>query len=453
MKNMKRYIISLYALIGLFALQAQDKGHYLDFHIGGGYQTLQYDLDNGTSDGALGFSGNLGYSYFFTSRWGITTGLGIQSFASEGKINYMSAFDAVDSDGESYEHRNYYNNWQEKQTALFLDIPVGLSHLVKLNDNWKMRGTLGAKLSLAMSSKYESSGGNIETRGYYERLEAELFGMPNHNFITVTSVPDDDYEFDPVYALYAEFGALYKLEENMDLYMGLYASYGLNSAVDNQTKEVYELDGTYNGLLTSSECSEVIPLSVGVKVGITWRCTKNSEVEIQAPVIPEKKPEPKEEIKPVEEPEMVEEAPLVEAPVVEPEPEIEAVPVEEPVVKEEPEDILEALEMPVIRFKFGTDSIEGDPKEAIVKALADRLIANEASSLKLIGHTDNKGARSVNVRVGLKRANTIKQKLINLGVSESKITVSSKAFDEPLVPNTTEENRAKNRRVEFILEE
>ena len=56
------------------------------------------------------------------------------------------------------------------------------------------------------------------------------------------------------------------------------------------------------------------------------------------------------------------------------------------------------------------------------------------------------------MRVGLKRANTVKQKLVDLGVSASQISTESKAFDEPMVPNTSDENMAKNRRVEFILE-
>lgn len=440
----KLIILSLLVSLGIATTKAQEKSHYFDLHLGGGYHLLQYDLDNGSQDGGLGLNFNLGYSYFFNSRWGISTGIGLQSFKSDGTLNYMSTQPNTDSEGTSYEHRTYYNYWNEEQNTLFLDIPLGISHMVKLNDSWKLRGTFGAKVSLAMSSKYEHAGGNLETRGYFPEQKGEVFGIEEEGFYTVTSIPDGDYEFDPVFATYADFGAMYKLKENLDLYMGLYASYGLNSTIEDQTKEPYQIDGTYNGILASNQSGEVIPLSVGVKVGLTWKHKKSSPaiIEDPLPVIEEKKTEPVLEQEP---------APSVETtPVVKPEPVVEEAPKEAPEVVEAPKVEQKIEEMPVIRFKFGTDSIEGDPEEKMIKKVAERLLANKEAKLLLVGHTDNKGSRSVNMRVGLKRANTIKQKLVDLGVNGSQITTESKAFDNPLVPNTSDENMAQNRRVEFI---
>lgn len=42
--------------------------------------------------------------------------------------------------------------------------------------------------------------------------------------------------------------------------------------------------------------------------------------------------------------------------------------------------------------------------------------------------------------------------MINLGVSQSQITAKGKSDSEAIVPNTSDENRAKNRRVELIME-
>jgi len=53
--------------------------------------------------------------------------------------------------------------------------------------------------------------------------------------------------------------------------------------------------------------------------------------------------------------------------------------------------------------------------------------------------------------VGLARANTVKNILMDMGVPESQITTETKYYLEPLVPNTSEENRAKNRRREIII--
>ena len=46
---------------------------------------------------------------------------------------------------------------------------------------------------------------------------------------------------------------------------------------------------------------------------------------------------------------------------------------------------------------------------------------------------------------------SVKQELVNRGVSPAQITTESRGDTEPIAPNTTEENRQKNRRVEIKL--
>ena len=72
--------------------------------------------------------------------------------------------------------------------------------------------------------------------------------------------------------------------------------------------------------------------------------------------------------------------------------------------------------------------------------------------LRIIGHTCNIASHQKNIQVGMDRAIGIKDKLIKSGVPSTQLLTESKAFDEPLVPNASEENRAQNRRVELRLE-
>lgn len=71
--------------------------------------------------------------------------------------------------------------------------------------------------------------------------------------------------------------------------------------------------------------------------------------------------------------------------------------------------------------------------------------------ISLTGHTDNQGAAKANYDLALKRANTIKNILVNNGVAENRIDVSSKGKDTPIATNDTEEGRQKNRRVELEI--
>jgi outer membrane protein OmpA-like peptidoglycan-associated protein len=67
------------------------------------------------------------------------------------------------------------------------------------------------------------------------------------------------------------------------------------------------------------------------------------------------------------------------------------------------------------------------------------------------GHTCNTGTHAANQRIAQKRADAVKDYLVQKGIATNRITTISKAETEPLVANDSEENRAKNRRVVIIV--
>ncbi len=69
------------------------------------------------------------------------------------------------------------------------------------------------------------------------------------------------------------------------------------------------------------------------------------------------------------------------------------------------------------------------------------------------GHTDSTGSFGYNMRLSRERAQAVKRALIGLG-ADNAANFNTKGFGEsrPLLPNTTRENRRKNRRVEFRYE-
>ncbi len=78
------------------------------------------------------------------------------------------------------------------------------------------------------------------------------------------------------------------------------------------------------------------------------------------------------------------------------------------------------------------------------------LSENRNQSVHIIGHTDDDGNPFYNEQLGRKRANSAKAFLKKLGV-KNKITISSMGESQPAAPNTTEANKQKNRRVNFLL--
>jgi OOP family OmpA-OmpF porin len=84
-----------------------------------------------------------------------------------------------------------------------------------------------------------------------------------------------------------------------------------------------------------------------------------------------------------------------------------------------------------------------------IKLAADILQANPHVTISVTGHTDAKGAEAYNFKLGLRRAEAVRDKLVEYGVDPKRLRVESFGETSPIADNKTEEGRAKNRRVEI----
>lgn len=69
--------------------------------------------------------------------------------------------------------------------------------------------------------------------------------------------------------------------------------------------------------------------------------------------------------------------------------------------------------------------------------------------VSIVGHTDFVGEEEDNLWIGEQRAKLVMKYLISIGIDANKMTASSKGESDPKFPNTTDANRAKNRRIEI----
>lgn len=85
-------------------------------------------------------------------------------------------------------------------------------------------------------------------------------------------------------------------------------------------------------------------------------------------------------------------------------------------------------------------------------AVADRVNGmNTVDSVSIVGHTDSTGTDAYNQDLSMRRANSVKNYLLEKGVSSSVISTSGMGESQPVASNATREGRSQNRRVEVIL--
>ena len=100
-------------------------------------------------------------------------------------------------------------------------------------------------------------------------------------------------------------------------------------------------------------------------------------------------------------------------------------------------------------FEFGKADLkpEGHEKIKEYRELAKAEL-DSADQVIITGYTDNVGAPDFNVTLSLQRAEAVRDSLISLGADSSKFQVSGAGEAKPIADNSTDEGRAKNRRVE-----
>ena len=271
---MQKLISLLISLVIFTYIPAQESGGYFYFNLGSGHHNLSYEPQNGMMTAKIGCTANLAFSCFFTPTVGFQTGIGVQSFNALSTLNLTESTTAIDSDGDQYVFKSNFINWQENQQVLFLDIPLTGQFRKLLNSNLGLLATVGAKISIPLSSTYRTTGGEIVTSGYYSQWNVELTDMPQHGFTTITQSYTGKYSLKPTYMAIAEFGGIYKISEKIDLYAGAYFNYGLNNVLKADTKMLLMLDKTYNGVWSSYQITSIQPFSVGVKLGLYLRPVK-----------------------------------------------------------------------------------------------------------------------------------------------------------------------------------
>ncbi len=106
-----------------------------------------------------------------------------------------------------------------------------------------------------------------------------------------------------------------------------------------------------------------------------------------------------------------------------------------------------------IQFEFNKATIKPGVSYKILDEIAGVLNDNPKITLEVQGHTDNVGSDAYNMHLSQSRADAVRSYLVLHGVAASRLVSKGYGFHQPLGPNTSEESRALNRRVQFIRTE
>lgn len=117
-----------------------------------------------------------------------------------------------------------------------------------------------------------------------------------------------------------------------------------------------------------------------------------------------------------------------------------------------PQQIAQLLQKRTFHYKTNEYSVTPADYQALeaTAALMDTPLM-QGKQLVIEGNTDERGTRSYNMALGLRRANSVKTYLEAKGVSGSQVRVISYGFEKPDVTGHNPDAWAKNRRVHLVI--
>lgn len=102
-----------------------------------------------------------------------------------------------------------------------------------------------------------------------------------------------------------------------------------------------------------------------------------------------------------------------------------------------------------IQFDYDSSTLGTEARRQLAEN-AEWIKANKAVTVQVEGHCDSRGSVEYNLALGERRAKSVKNYLVGLGVETKRLTIISYGEEKPLVTGDNEAAFAQNRRANFV---
>jgi outer membrane protein OmpA-like peptidoglycan-associated protein len=450
--------------------------HELSIWTAGGMSFLNSRPAFGKTNAGFGGALGVGYTCFLNKNWGLSSGVEYAFYQAKTTIDGFSGnqeiFDVI---GNPIVYQTQIQHYSEKQKLGSLNIP--LSMLYQTGNKQQFYVSLGVKLGLPVSAKYNGSNAVLTASGYYPDYDQTEIWQNDLGY-GIFNVKESSGKLDLGVSFLGtmEIGMKWNVGTGTALYTGVFVDYGLNNALNNHCSDMRFVEYNRNAPekpLMNTTCvlsDKFSPLNFGVKLKLafsvgcrdllkdrkTYRAMRlkgndfyDFDMQNQTPETAQ--PTPAVVPADIIETEMPKETKQPDTAVLNAEAERLAY-LEK--AKERRQKYSKSMSVLSIRsmgnYNRGIVTLTVE-QEAALDDYIDVLTENPSFVLEITGHTCDLGTDELNLRIGQERADLAKDYLVEKGISPSCISTFSKGKSEPLFPNDNEVNRKKNRRLEIVI--
>jgi outer membrane protein OmpA-like peptidoglycan-associated protein len=446
-----------------------------------GVSSLQFRPFSGNVDNGFGGAFGLGYTYFLSRNWGLSSGLEYAFYRQKTVIEgFSGAYETLDILNNPITYNTQIDRYSEKQFAGLLNIPLAVQY--QTNGNHKFYASAGLKLGLPISASYSGSNAVLTASGYYPDYDqTEIWQHDLGYGVFNLDGKKDRLDLGVSVMGTLESGVKWNTGIGTALYTGVFADYGFNSALKNSYSEKRFVE--YNRTepsqpIMNTACvlaDRFSPLAFGVKVKLAFsvgcrdllndrRAYRNMQSGGNFNDgffdFDNKQAETVKTDTVIDNPPVVVPPAVVAVDTVQPD--MAAIRAEYErkaylnAAKERRQKYSRSMNVLSIRsmgnYNLGIVTLTAE-QEAALDDYIDVLAKNPLLTLDITGHTCDLGTDELNLRIGQERADLAKDYLVEKGIAPSRISTFTKGESEPLFPNNNEANRRKNRRLELKIRE
>ncbi|MBO4654069.1 MAG: OmpA family protein [Bacteroidales bacterium] len=247
--------------------------HRVNIFFGGGFTNNFYNRFDGIKYSRIHpsvHSIEIGYAYFFDKHWGIGLGVGLQRQSARANMNFSGVIpNAADLDyyNQSSLHQTNYDllyetkNLIERQTIWAVEVPLTAQFQHFFNERNGLYATLGVRGYFPIFNRSKIVDGSLVTTGWDEFYHAywQHEYCVGHGFDEYTIEGNGSAKLRCSVDLEANFGGLFRINNKVDFYVGLFCNYGFLDILpkaENRHNFVEPTDNAYyfayNGLLGSN---------------------------------------------------------------------------------------------------------------------------------------------------------------------------------------------------------
>ena len=277
----KRPALNL-ALLLLFCLlsahaNAQQFANHIRLSAGTGKHYFNYSLSSINEIKKDGLQINGDYDFFFSRKWAISVGVGMQNYFSASETNGTYSFDVENDENlDSYRYNLKCTDLYTEQDGWLVTLPIGLRFESSLRSfrtiyskYLRYSFSTGIIMAQPLKTKHAHHSGYITSSRYYPDTKTEVYNIPEIGLDTFSAAPYGTLKLRTSYLVYTEVGLMLAAEKNHEFYVSFYFNYGINNSIKSTETQAIDSRGNYTTLLFSDFVQKAHLTSYGIKLGVS----------------------------------------------------------------------------------------------------------------------------------------------------------------------------------------